>query len=52
VVSARKVPGSERPLVVHNIGAGTRVEDVLFAWDPVGHFRISTIEGTPPPPAR
>jgi len=31
---------SGRPLVVHNIGAGTRVEDVLFAWPPVGHFRV------------
>lgn len=40
VVSARRVPGSDRHLVVHNIGAGARVEDVLFAWTPVGHFRI------------
>ena len=32
--------GSGRRLVVHNIGAGTRVEDVLFAWPPIGHFRI------------
>lgn len=32
--------GSGRRLVVHNIGAGARVEDVLFAWAPVGHFRI------------
>ena len=31
--------GSGRPLVVHNIGAGARVEDVLLAWPPVGHFR-------------
>ena len=41
VVSDRRVPdGSGRPLVVHNIGAGAQVEDVLFAWPPVGHFRI------------
>ncbi|HEY2345849.1 MAG TPA: DUF1287 domain-containing protein [Xanthomonadaceae bacterium] len=31
--------GSGRPLVIHNIGAGTREEDVLFAWKIVGHFR-------------
>lgn len=31
--------GSGRPLVVHNIGAGARVEDVLFAWPIHGHFR-------------
>lgn len=28
-----------RPLVVHNIGAGTRTEDVLFAWTVIGHYR-------------
>ncbi|MGH9932922.1 MAG: DUF1287 domain-containing protein [Pyrinomonadaceae bacterium] len=26
-------------LVVHNIGAGTRIEDVLFAWKIIGHYR-------------
>ena len=26
-------------LVVHNIGAGARVEDVLFAWKILGHYR-------------
>jgi uncharacterized protein YijF (DUF1287 family) len=31
--------GSDRPLVIHNIGAGTQEEDVLFAWTVVGHFR-------------
>jgi len=28
-----------RPLIVHNIGAGVQIEDVLFAWKIVGHFR-------------
>ena len=27
-------------LVVHNIGAGTRVEDVLFEWTIKGHYRF------------
>ncbi len=27
------------PLVVHNIGAGARVEDVLFAYEIMGHYR-------------
>ena len=41
VVSDRRAPdGSGRLLVVHNIGAGARVEDVLLAWPPVGHFRL------------
>lgn len=26
-------------LVVHNIGAGARVEDVLFSWKITGHYR-------------
>lgn len=26
-------------LVVHNIGAGAKVEDVLFAWKIIGHYR-------------
>ncbi len=29
-----------RCLIIHNIGAGTRVEDVLFAWRITGHYRI------------
>ena len=28
-----------RPLVVHNIGAGARLEDVLFDFQLVGHYR-------------
>jgi uncharacterized protein YijF (DUF1287 family) len=28
-----------RPLVIHNIGAGTQVEDVLFAFVITGHYR-------------
>ncbi len=40
LVSDRLVSdGSKRPLVIHNIGAGTQEEDVLFAWKIVGHFR-------------
>ena len=29
----------KRCLIVHNIGAGTRVEDVLFSWTITGHYR-------------
>ena len=40
LVSDRLVSdGSKCPLVIHNIGAGTQEEDVLFAWKVVGHFR-------------
>jgi uncharacterized protein len=28
------------PLVVHNIGAGTREEDILFRYAVIGHYRL------------
>lgn len=37
VVSTQSARG--RPLMVHNIGAGSRLEDVLFAWPVQGWFR-------------
>lgn len=27
------------PLIVHNIGSGAKVEDMLFAYPVTGHFR-------------
>jgi len=38
IVSRPATQGS-RPLVIHNIGAGTREEDVLFAYAITGHYR-------------
>lgn len=38
VVDERSADAS-RPLVVHNIGAGARLEDVLFAYPITGHYR-------------
>lgn len=35
-----KVGASGWPLIVHNIGAGPRLEDVLFAWPITGHYRL------------
>ena len=31
--------GGERYTVIHNIGAGARVEDVLLSWKIIGHYR-------------
>lgn len=31
---------ADRYLIVHNIGAGTRIEDVMFAWTITGHYRV------------
>jgi uncharacterized protein YijF (DUF1287 family) len=30
----------DRYLIVHNIGAGTRIEDVVFIWTIKGHYRF------------
>ena len=38
IVSDRKAP-SGTPLVVHNIGAGTREEDMLRSFELTGHYR-------------
>jgi uncharacterized protein YijF (DUF1287 family) len=42
VTAARR---GARPLVVHNIGAGAREEDVLFAWPLTGHYRWFAANG-------
>lgn len=38
-IVSEKTAADGTPLVIHNVGAGTREEDVLFAWDITGHFR-------------
>jgi uncharacterized protein YijF (DUF1287 family) len=32
---------TRRPLIIHNIGAGTRLEDGLFAYPITGHYRFA-----------
>jgi uncharacterized protein YijF (DUF1287 family) len=39
VVAAQRSADGLRPLIVHNIGAGAQLEDVLFEWMMTGHFR-------------
>ena len=39
LVSDQNVPGTDRRTVIHNVGAGTRQEDVLLAWTIIGHYR-------------
>lgn len=40
VVSDRRSPTDpERPLVIHNIGAGAQEEDALFEYPHTGHYR-------------
>jgi uncharacterized protein YijF (DUF1287 family) len=39
VVSDQKAPDADRYLLVHNIGAGAQAEDILFAFEIIGHYR-------------
>jgi uncharacterized protein YijF (DUF1287 family) len=39
IVVDRKSARTERYLVVHNIGRGPQMEDVLFNWKITGHYR-------------
>ena len=39
IVIDRKSEDGKRYLIVHNVGAGQVVEDVLFAWKIIGHYR-------------
>jgi uncharacterized protein YijF (DUF1287 family) len=39
VVTARRTADGARPLIVHNVGEGPKLEDVLFAFPLYGHYR-------------
>jgi len=39
IVTDRRSADGARPLIVHNIGAGPKLEDVLFAFPLFGHYR-------------
>lgn len=41
IVVDQKSPQSGRYMIVHNIGQGPKMEDVLFNWKITGHFRYS-----------
>nr|WP_255988905.1 DUF1287 domain-containing protein [Chitinolyticbacter albus] len=41
IVSDRTVPGTSRPLIIHNIGSGSTEEDALFAYPITGHYRYA-----------
>ncbi len=40
IVTDQMNANATRPLIVHNIGWGTRVNDMLFEYDITGHYRI------------
>src|SRR5436305_5753471 len=39
IVAEDRVPGTNRPYAIHNIGAGTRKEDILHRFVILGHYR-------------
>jgi uncharacterized protein YijF (DUF1287 family) len=39
IVVKQRSEGSARPLIVHNIGCGPRLEDILFDFPITGHYR-------------
>jgi uncharacterized protein YijF (DUF1287 family) len=39
IVAARRSTDGRRPLIVHNIGAGPALEDILFEFPITGHYR-------------
>ncbi|HVO57255.1 MAG TPA: DUF1287 domain-containing protein [Dongiaceae bacterium] len=39
IVVGETSPDHEQHLIVHNIGSGPQREDVLFAWNLIGHYR-------------
>ena len=45
IVSDRRNVDGSRLLLIHNIGAGARVEDVLMAFTVAGHFRFKPPTG-------
>lgn len=39
IVTNKKSPDGKRPMIVHNVGAGQVLEDCLFDYTIVGHFK-------------
>jgi uncharacterized protein YijF (DUF1287 family) len=39
IVTNKKSPDGKRLMIVHNVGAGQVLEDCLFDWKIVGHFK-------------
>ena len=39
IVSDKKT--GRTPLIIHNIGSGTKEEDILFKYQVIGHYRVN-----------
>jgi uncharacterized protein YijF (DUF1287 family) len=40
IVSGEKSPDGKRPLIIHNIGSGQVIEDMLFDFRIIGHYQF------------
>lgn len=40
IVAARLASDGVTPMVIHNVGAGAQIEDILFRFPVTGHFRF------------
>ncbi len=47
IVVSKKSPQTGRYMIVHNIGHGPKMEDVLFQWRITGHYRYFGPQPTP-----
>lgn len=50
IVTDQRDPVTKRPLIVHNIGAGPRLEDMLFDYPITGHYRFEITQPAKPEP--
>lgn len=41
IVSGKKIPGTDRYFIVHNIGNGQELSDCLFSFTITGHYRYT-----------
>jgi len=41
MIVSDRVGRNNLPLVIHNIGSGSREEDLLFEFEMTGHYRIN-----------
>jgi uncharacterized protein YijF (DUF1287 family) len=41
IVTNKRSKDATRPLMVHNIGYGAKIEDVIFDWAITGHYRYA-----------
>ena len=41
IVSIKRSPDGKRPMIIHNLGAGQVLQDCLFSYRIIGHYRYS-----------